>query len=455
MITNIALSGAQAAQAALSVSSQNVANLMTPGYTRQGILLSAVSRLGSTNSPGNGVNVSALLRFADGYKSQQMWAAASSLGQYSAAQPYLTQLESVMGNDASNIDSGLDAFFAALNAATVEPTSSPLRQQVITAADALAQRFNSLNQLLVNQRASVFGQREAMVAQANSLTTSIAALNEQIAGAHGTGANPSGLIDERDRKIDELAGLIGIQVVDQADGSRSVSLRSGQPLVIGSLAGSFSLQGNADGSQTLKLGFVKESFTLPATNLGGSLGGVADFENQELLPLMQSIREMAQQVTTRVNTQLASGFALDGSAGSPLFDTAPTSGIMQVRSGVLAQDLAFSGSATLPGDSSNLLALVALKEQPVTLTSVGSVLLSDAHAQLVGRLAMDSQKNQVALSTSTTVRNQAEESWKSTSGVSEDEEAINLMQYLRMYEANMKVISVANQLLDSTLAMLD
>jgi len=455
MITNIALSGAQAAQAALAVASQNVANLMTPGYTRQGILLSAVSGLGGTKLAGSGVNVSALLRFADGYKSQQLWSAASNLGQYSVSQPYLTQLESVMGNGTSNIDSGLDAFFAALNAATVDPTSSPLRQQVITAADALAQRFNSLNQLLVNQRASVFSQREAVVAQANSLAVGIAALNEQIAGTHGTEVNASGLVDERDRKIDELAGLIGIQVVDQADGSRSVSLRSGQPLVIGSLAGSLSLQANPNGSQTLKLSFVQETFTLPTTNLGGRLGGLADFENQELLPLMQSIQEMAQQVASRTNTQLAAGFALNGSVGTSLFEAAPTSGIMQVRSGILGQDLAFSGNAELPGDSSNLLALVALKEQPVTLTTLGSVLLSDAHAQLVGRLAMDSQKNQVALSTSTTVRNQAEESWKSTSGVSEDEEAINLMQYLRMYEANMKVVSVANQLLDSTLAMIN
>jgi flagellar hook-associated protein 1 FlgK len=80
--------------------------------------------------------------------------------------------------------------------------------------------------------------------------------------------------------------------------------------------------------------------------------------------------------------------------------------------------------------------------------------VADASTQLVAKLGMDSQQNQAAMSTAQTVRNQAEESWKSTSGVNTDEEAINLMQYQQMYQANMKVIAVANELFNSTLAIL-
>jgi len=154
------LSGALAAQAALNAASQNIANVMTPGYTRQGALLAAVSpkQAGALNA-GSGVAVPALLRFSDGYKSLQMWQAASTLGGLATVQPYLSQLEQVVGNDAASINSGLDAFFGALNAASVDPSSSPLRHQVLTAADALAQRFNSLNQVLSNQRAAVYQQR--------------------------------------------------------------------------------------------------------------------------------------------------------------------------------------------------------------------------------------------------------------------------------------------------------
>lgn len=451
------LSGALAAQAALATTSQNISNVMTPGYTRQGVLLASVQPMQSgALSAGSGVAVPSLLRFSDGYKSLQLWSAQSELGQRSTAQPYLTQLEQVMGDDDSGINSGLDAFFSTLNAASIDPTSSPLRQQVITAADALAQRFNSLNQVLSNQRASVAQQRLTTIAQVNTLSSQVAELNEQIVLTQGSGVNPSGLIDARDRKIDQLAELAALQVVQQPDGSRSVSLRGGQPLVVGARAATMSATSNPDGSQTLWVDFANESFTLANTKIGGQLGGLDDFEGRVLVPQMQSITSMAEQLADNVNNQLAAGFALDGTPGAPLFefDSTGATGMLSVRAGVLTEELAFSGNPATPGNSDNLLLLIGIKTQPVTLPLLGSVSLSDAVTQLVAKLGMDSQQNEAAMTTAQTVRNQAEESWKSTSGVNLDEEAASLMQYQQMYQANMKVIAVANELFDSTIAIL-
>lgn len=450
------LSGALAAQAALATTSQNIANVMTPGYTRQGVLLSAVQPMFSGKlSSGSGVSVDGLIRFSDDYKSMQMWRAASELGARSAAQPYLTQLEQVMGDDQSGINAGLDAFFSALNASSVDPTSSPLRQQVITAADALAQRFNSLNQLMSNQRAAVSQQRLATVDQINAVAASIAALNQQIADSRGSGINPSALIDARDMKIDELSGLADVQVVSQPDGSRSVSLRGGQPLVLGSRSAKVTATYNPDGSQTLKVDFANESFTLTG-NLGGQLGGLERYESEVLVPMLESVTGMAQQLTDNINNQLAAGFAPDGTPGLPLFefDSTGVTGILRVRPGVVASELAFSADPAKPGNSDNLLLLIGLRNKPVTLAALGSVSLADAATQLVGTLGTKSQQNQALLQTAETVRNQAEESWKATSGVNSDEEAVNLIQYQQLYQANLKVVAVANELFDSTLAML-
>ena len=454
-IINNALTGSLAAKAALNTTSQNVANVMTPGYTRQGTLLASVFLNKGGINPGDGVAVPSLLRFSDGYKSQQMWQAASNLGQYSTAQPYLTQLEQVMGDDTTNINAGMDIFFSALNAASVEPTSSPLRQQVITAAGAMAQRFNNLRQLLATQRQSVSQQRVAVVDQINELTRDIAVLNQKISATGATGQIPSGLADERDRKIDQLAGFVGVQVIDQPDGARNVALRGGQPLVAGSVAASMGIQPNPDGSQTLTLTFAKESFKLISGNLGGQLGGLDEFESKVLMPLTQSIADMANGLATKVNTQLAAGYTMSGAAGGPLFDFDPTStnAMLKTSAGLVGQDLAFSSDPTLAGNSDNLLALIDLKNQPVSVASLGSSLLGDAYTQLVGKLGTDGQQNDASLTTAQTVRDQAEESWKSTSGVNSDEEAINLVQYQQMYQANMKVIAVANELFDATLAM--
>ena len=454
-IINNALTGSLAAQAALNTTSQNIANLQTKGYTRQGVLLTAVAPGIGTMAPGYGVKVSSLLRFSDSYKTQQLWRANSDLGRYTQTQPYMTQLERVMGDDKTSLSNGIDKFFAALNAAGVDPTSSPLRQQVVTAADALAQSFNSIYAVTRNQQLSVVQQRESIVPQFNTLVKNIASLNERIQTAGALGTNTSALVDERDQQIDQLANFAAIEVLEQPDGTRTVSLKGGQPLVLGRVAGTMNID-TSSGSPVLTVNFAGSDFPLDDTKLGGQLGGLGDYEKNTLLPLQRSIYDMADQMSQKINTQLAAGS--DGvnpvGSGMALFSFNPTGfgGLLEVTPGFKASDLAFSADGT-PGDSGNLQAVIDIKNQALNLTSIGSVLLGDADTQLVGKLGIDSAQNQALLKTSTTIRQQSEDDWASTSSVNKDEEAINLVEYQNMYQANMKVIAVANQLFDSTLAM--
>jgi flagellar hook-associated protein 1 FlgK len=453
-ILNNALSGALASQLALSSSSQNIANLQTKGYTRQAALLSAVAPAAGSTQAGNGVRISSLLRFSDNYKTQQLWRTASDLGQHSQTQPYMTQLETVMGNDDANLSGGIDKFFASLNAvAGVDPTSTPLRQQVVTAAGLLSQRFNSLNNVYNSQLQSVRQQRTAIVDSANTSIAAIATLNARIANANATGSNASSLIDQRDQAIDSLASQMGLEVSDQPDGTRNVSLKTGQSLVLGGVAGKLSVSGGA--AQAFSLSFAGTTFDLDVTRAGGQLGGLSAYEKDVLLPMQTNVAEMARQIADKVNAQLALGKTMDGNPGKPLFvyNTGSTSNMLQVASGFQTSDLAFSGDGT-PGDTGNLQKLADIKNQTITLTGLGSVLLSDADTQLVGKLAVDSQQNKGALETFQTMRQQAEADWQSTSGVNQDEEAVNLVEYQNMYQANMKVMSVANALFDATLAMM-
>lgn len=455
-ISNNALSGALAAQVALTASSQNIANLQTKGYTRQAAMLTSLGGDGP-RSAGSGVTVTQLMRFSDGYKSQQMWRAASTLGEHSQSQPYLTQLERVMGDEDANLSGGIDKFFASLNAvAGVDPTSVPLRQQVVTAASLMAQRFNSLNNVFTSQLASVRQQRSAIVDDANAKIAEIAALNAKITRASATGASVSSLMDARDLAIDDLAGKVALEVTDQPDGSRSVSLKTGQALVIGGVAGKLVASGGVSSAQVFTLEFANTSYGLDPAALGGQLGGLTLYERDVLVPMQTDVSEVARQIASLVNTQLKAGYKMDGvTPGQDLFVFTPgsTSSMLKVAPGFQTADLAFAGVTGAPGDTGNLLKLVALKNHAITVPGLGSVLLGDADTQLVGRLGVDSQQNQSALTTATTVRTQSEQDWASTSGVNQDEEAINLVEYQKMYQANMKVLSVANAIFDATLAM--
>ena len=452
-IISNALSGSIAAQAALGAASQNIANLQTPGYTRQGVLLTSLGAGAGVRSAGNGVEVGALMRFSDAYKSQQMWRTASDQGFRSQAQPYLTQLERVMGDEKSSISNGIDGFFTALNAAAVDPTSTPLRQQIITSADAMAQHFNSINNVMRNQVLSVHQQRAAMMPQANTALQNIATLNQRISTANAAGTNVSALIDARDQLVDGLAAQMAIEVNTQPDGALNISLKSGQPLVIGSMAGNMTSTQSASGAQVMKLQFANSTFTLDNVAVGGQIGGLGEFENNTLQPLQNSLQDLAKGLTDKLNAQLASGQTMAGTAGKPLFVYAD--GNVSISKDFVAADLALAKAGGAAGDSTNLQMLIDIKNQPINVDWVGSVLISDADTQLVGKLGIASQQNQALLATADTVRTQAINDWKSTSAVNKDEEAMNLVEFQNMYQANMKVISVANALFEATLAMMN
>ena len=485
-----ALTGANAAQAGLDATSQNTANLQTPGYSRQGVELAAVQPLyNGANSAGSGVAVVSVQRFSDGYTNAQLWSAASTVGQTTSGQPYLTQLEQVMGDGTTGIGKGLAGFASALNAASVDPASDPLRQQVISSATSLAQQFNTQNTLMSSQLTAVDQQRSAIVSQVNVLTTDIATLNGQIVSAHGGSVNASGLQDQRDQDIGSLASLVAVQVLPQADGSTTVSLASGPPLVVGTIPATMSAtpSANGDGTQTLSLSFAKSSFTLDTTGngaqLGGQLGGLQTFQDGTLLPMQATINSMASQLASTYNNQLALGYtpgtaATATTAAVPgthpttnLFQYSSTNNtntfVLSVPSTFQTSDLAFASptsNGTDPGDSGNLTTLIGLSSEKLNPSTdattnlpnglvVGPVALSDAMTQVVGILGTQSQENQNAATTAQTVSDQATATWQSVSGVSSNEEAANLIQYQQMYQANMSVIQVANTLFANTLAM--
>ena len=364
-----------------------------------------------------------------------------------------------MGDASASLSAGIDDFFRAINAVAGDPGSTPLRQQVLTSASLMGERINGMNNVFNAQLTSVRQQRSALVDAANSDISTIASLNRKIMETQAGGVSASGLIDARDNAIDALASKMALEVSSNADGSRDVSLKSGQALVIGSMQGTLQAAATADAPQAFSITFANATFTLDATKMGGQIGGLSQYEITTLKPLQDDIDALGRTIAERVNAQLALGYSTPASgpavAGTPLFVYTPGGGAnaLKVVTGFKAEDLAFSGDGS-PGDTGNLQKLAALKSQPVTLPGIGTVLLSDADTQLLGKLAIDSKLNKASLKTTDTVRTQSIDDWQSTSGVNEDEEAVKLVELQRMYEANMRVISIANSMFDATLAMM-
>jgi flagellar hook-associated protein 1 FlgK len=161
---------------------------------------------------------------------------------------------------------------------------------------------------------------------------------------------------------------------------------------------------------------------------------------------------MAAQFAQKVNDILVTGFDLAGNPGQPLLSYDPTSSTQLLKvNNLTPEQLAFSSVAGETGNNEVLLDLLAIKSQNITLNG-SSVTLNDAYTSLLGTVASNSRQNQADLKSTTTVTQQAQAQRDSVSAVSLDEEAVNLMTYQQAYQANMKVISTANQLFDDMLA---
>ncbi|KVH43267.1 flagellar hook-associated protein FlgK [Burkholderia diffusa] len=443
----IGMSGIRAANLSLYASGNNIANVATPGYSRRGVLLSAGAM--------GGVDTSAMMRFNESYKTQQLWQSNGKLGQFNVAQSYLDELEGITGisprDGGGRNDLGLGAFFGALNAASTEPGSTVLRQSVLNAADSMAKQFNNMRSVLNDQLRSVEQQRHSTVEQVNGLATSIADLNERIVSGQASGADVSALMDQRDVAIDQLSSLAGVKVVQQANGAVDISMGSGQPLVLGKHAGTMEVGRDADGHQALSLTFGSQKMPLRASSLGGELRGLADFEDDVLRPQMEALKTLAVEMSDLINAQLTKGYDMNGNAGKPLMTYDPSTGLLGIDPNIKPDELAFSDDPANPGNNGNLMALIGLSSSKVDIPGLGKVSLENTFAMMMAKVGSVSQQNKQSIDTAQAVRTQAENDWLALSGVDKDEEAMNLVRFKDMYNANMKVISIANELFETTL----
>jgi len=448
---NIGYSGMRAAQTQLNVSALNTANLATPGYTRQRVEQMAIGPMGQSRlDTGSGVEVVSIRRMADQFMTGQVWRANSGGNFYATTQNYLGQLETIIGSETSGLGDGLDNLFGALSGATERPESQAMRQDVLSNAKMLASRFNKIQEFANKQHSDIRSQQQNSIGSINMLSTHIADYNKKISESEALGGDTSILRDQRDELVKQLSGFVDVRVNESSDGSYTVALNSGQPLVSGSTAGSLEMK--KDGSGML-LSFSKTSFPVDM-DCGGALGGLYHYESETLSALDASVQGMARSLAEAFNSQLNAGFDRNGQPGKDLFvfDPANPSGMLQVTD-IKWDELAFSGIPDADGNNDNLKKLIEIGSLTMDIPGMGSTTLSNASATLIGTVATQSRDNQAALEAASALLNQAENDRSNYSSVSEDEEGINIIVYTKAYQSNMKVIATGDRIFNDLLAL--
>lgn len=436
-LLNIGFSGLNSAQIALNITAQNIANVNTIGYSRQEAMMGSLSGFGRLDN-GQGVEVTGVRRITDDYLVSQHWRSRSATGASYSFHQYINTTEQLLGSESMNIAKGLDSFFASLSAALDSPETPAQRSQIVSSAGALANRFGQLNESMLTQEKQIDDQLNSTVSQVNSYLKQVAELNTQISEQASKGVNTSVLEDSREQIVRELSTFMEVRVNRQSDGSFSLSLPQGQPLVLAGSSSTLSLAGDK-----LSLSFGPQSFDIPKLH-GGSLAGVMEYRTTVLRPLRDELNQIAKKLADDFNAKQGGGVDLHGNPGKPLFTYDPLnpSGTLKIADGFTGDDLAFAKAGGGSGDNRNLQELLTIKDDQY-----------DAYSALLGRMAVQSGQAKATMTADANMEKQLATKLSSISGVNTDEEGVKIMAYTRAYQANAKVISTSEQLFTSILNM--
>ena len=330
---NIAGSALDTFQEAENVTAQNIANVQTPGASRQIVNIGQLPPIdGAPGYPvglepgtqGTGVLITSIQRVHQDSYDALFRGASSSQNFYSAESGILSSLQSSFGEPANGINTAFSAFQTSIQTLANNPQGTAEEQGVLTSANGLVTAISSANAALQSSETQTQTQATTLITTINSTIDQIAALNGQIRAATAVGDNPNTYKDQRDQLIDTLSTYLPTVTSVQADGSTLVTV-DGQALVNDTEAyhlASPIVGTNANGTPALQVDFVTPPNPVnpPAINItGGQLGGLLDTYNNKLIPYSNQLNDFANALATESDRISQAGYDSTGTAGAQLF----------------------------------------------------------------------------------------------------------------------------------------
>jgi len=445
----ISSSALLADQAALQVISHNIANVNTDGYHKQSVQLTAnpSSSTASGLTLGTGVTVSDVIRSYNQMTEHLLLEEKSDYEYHSTLAGALGELEGlVSGTDDSSLSTQLQEFWDAWQELADDPSSTSSRNILLETAGSLADTIKTLVERVTEFREGIAGGDGSSsafsgavtdeVATLNSLAAEIAELNDRITRL-GTTTDCNDLEDKRDALIRELSEKADITV-----GSDFTISIDGQMLV------------SSDGktcnplTQTSSAPIAFEMNGVSVTISSGSIGAWVEAAG-EADALLETLNTLAAELISSVNSAHTTGYDRNGDLGTEFFSGSDATDIALNISDPDLAAAAATSDASGDGDNALLIAHLADSEPERlgnatfqeyfdnALVSLGSKVTTEENAADDAELAVNSLLNTI----------------QSESGVSEDEEMVNMISFQSAYQAAAKMISTLNEIMETLINM--
>ncbi len=446
---NIGQSGLTAAQLGQDVTGHNIANSSTPGYSVESVDFVAADPLtppDQADSPsmgmiGSGVVASSITRARDQYLDQQVRGSTSDQSNQSAQNDALSQIEGAFNEPSdTGLNTTLGTLFQNFNNLVNNPEDAGVRATVVQSGDAVARVFHDVSNSLTNIGQQLTAKQNADVNALNSYGRQIAKLNETIRSSRTATQNDNDLLDQRDELLDKLSGLANVSVINNPDGTVNVAVGTSD-LVTGTDAKSLSLTG-------------ANSLTARGDLKSGELAGLGQAQT-DLANYKTDLNNVAAGLISSVNALHQKGAGLDGSTGLNFFNGTDASDISINQTLVTdpnklaAAAEPAGGGKPAPGDASNMTLLGALQNQAMTTGPLTGQTIQSYYQATISNLGGQGAATKTALQASSASTQQLTTQRDSITGVSTDDEMVNMMKYQRAYEASAKVVQTMDSMIST------
>jgi len=494
---NVSVRGMSAQQTAIDVTSHNIANANTDGYSRQTATMETTTPFGmptmnSTVSPGQlgtGVQISSITRIRDSYLDYQVRAENGTKGLYDGKEEFLSEIQTVFNEPSdTGVSTLIGKVYDSWQALSTSPELSSSRTVVVQQSKALTDQLNSNYNQLESLKTDSDGVIKQDVTDVNSILNQLNDLNQQIITVNVGGNKPNDLMDKRDLLEDQLSTKLGFTVVKTAYGGEDIKatgvtdanggdvylVKSNTTDPVSRLSYTAGAD-TTDGYGVLQLKDNAGGSAVDYTPATGELNGymsvqkdIDDYEGQ-LNNLAKSIAvsvNTVQDDTTNAffvssdsaQTEITAGnisvnqtiqddvMSINAGAGATTADSEATDGsralaIAQLRNVKLnVQGIADGTESYSETDPSTKI--------PTITSSSAGMTTAGYFTDTVNKLAIQTQEAKRISTNQDTLLSSLETSRTSTSGVSLDEEMSNLIQFQHAYQANAKIISTVDELLD-------
>lgn len=325
-VLKVGVSALIANQTGLRTVGNNIANTNTEGYSRQEVIFNdrPSNAIGSVGFIGSGVNIEGIRRVVNEYVQAELNIATNNFSKMDRLFNNAVQLDQFLGDEATSLSPTLRKFFESIqSAAETNPTSIANRQLLLSEAELLVNRIQSMQGNLDDQNHALNLQIESTVDNINTITTQIALMNKKISeySVDGEFNQPNELLDQREKHVNNLASLIDIQVVTDNNGAFNVFAAGGNNIVVGNRAYQLNTDTNDTDSSRLDVTHELLNINNNITNqiTGGELGGMLQFRKDILDTVYNRLGLITTTLMELVNAQHRRGMDLNNELGEDFF----------------------------------------------------------------------------------------------------------------------------------------